>query len=88
MRNLSDIRCPQCKKNNVSTLTEILDGGSMEFLVEDGKVSNTGLLEHGSPRKVLATCICGHEWVLRGVINVDEIEAERFEHWLNQKLED
>ena len=88
MRNLTDIKCTQCKKNDVSTLTEILDGGSMEFLVEDGKVSNTGLLEHGSPRKVLVTGNRGHEWVLRGVTDVNDIEAERFDHWLKEELED
>lgn len=45
MRNLADIKCPQCKKNDVTTLTEILGGGTLEFLVEDGKVSSSGVLD-------------------------------------------
>ncbi|MFW7525165.1 hypothetical protein ACODM8_13665 [Vibrio ostreicida] len=32
---------------------ESLDNGSMEFLVEDGKLSSTGIIEHGAPTKVL-----------------------------------
>lgn len=87
MRNLSDIKCPECKLSRISTLTEILDGGSMEFLVEDGKLSSAGIITHGTPTKVLAACVCGYEWVLRKVTSTDQIEAERFEHFLSDKSE-
>lgn len=84
MKKLSEIKCPECKQNTLSTLTEILQGGTLEFLVEDGKLSNSGVLEHGSPSKVLAACECGHEWVLRNIKSTDHIESERFKHFLNE----
>lgn len=87
MRNLSDIKCPKCKQNRISTLTEILNNGSLEFLVEDGKLSSAGVIQHGASDKVLAACECGHEWVLRKVTSTSDITAERFEHFLSYKSE-
>lgn len=87
MRNLSDIKCPQCMLKQISTLTEIIDHSSIEYLVEDGKISSTGIIEHGSPVKILAACMCGHEWVLRKVKLIESIEAERFNHFLADELE-
>lgn len=89
MRKLSEIKCPKCKQNKLHSIMEILDGGSMQFEVCGSKISEQGIIESGSPVKLLATCkLCYHEWVLKGVKQITEIEAERFDDFLHSPTRD
>lgn len=84
-RNLSDLQCPSCKTRNLFTIAEIWDGNAITFEVKHGQISEQGVIgDMGSPVKLIATCAeCGHEWVLKGVTQIDDIHAERFTHFLH-----
>ncbi|HHJ3080299.1 TPA: hypothetical protein ACPVZG_004150 [Vibrio parahaemolyticus] len=86
-RNLSELRCPECKKQNISHIDEIWDGNILRFEVECGKVAEQGVIgDYGAPVRLIATCgDCMHEWVIRGAKQIIEIEAERFVQFLHRK---
>lgn len=85
-RNLENIQCPLCKKKNVIAFDEIWDGNSIQFLVNNGEISEQGVIgDNGYPVRVIPTCgSCGHEWVLKGVKQINDIVAPRFSHPLNE----
>lgn len=83
-RNLENIQCPLCKKKNIIFFNEIWDGNIIQFDVRNGGIAEQGIIgDNGSPVRVLPTCgSCGHEWVLKGVRQINDIEAPRFTHYL------
>ncbi|MEH0791097.1 hypothetical protein KW882_02190 [Vibrio parahaemolyticus] len=86
-RNLSELRCPECKKQNILHIDEIWDGNILRFEVMDNKVSEQGLIgDSGAPVRLVATCgDCMHEWIVRGAKQIHDIEAERFTLYLHRK---
>lgn len=69
-------KCPKCRKENVEYFRELWSGSTIEFAVSNGMRESDGeLSQTGDPYKVVAMCGCGHEWVLRKVIQIDGTNA-------------
>ncbi|WP_318493561.1 zinc ribbon domain-containing protein [Photobacterium leiognathi] len=77
MRKLNKIKCPSCKKSQIAEVSEVYDGNSITYVVEQGKLSDRGVKSWGYPVGLTLKCRCGHSWVLRGVDALEDIDAER-----------
>ena len=80
MRKLKNIKCPLCKKSQLSRITEVWNGQTIEFNVSNGRISETGNVEPGDPVRLIASCdACDHEWILKGVFQISQIDAPRYD---------
>ncbi|MCY9870402.1 hypothetical protein [Vibrio barjaei] len=84
-RKLEDLQCPECKQKNILSFDEVWCGNTIRFDVEESQITSTGYIgDNGAPQKVIALCgSCRHEWVVRGVKQITDIEAPRLCHYLD-----
>ena len=70
----SKAKCPKCKNTKELTLIEVWKGHTISWEVEDGKFDrNDGALEHGDAYKVEGKCKCGHQWTIRGALQISDV---------------
>lgn len=76
LTKIKRIKCPKCGGSPDSFLELYRDHG-ISFYMEDGKLEREGILEPGEPYKVEALCgTCGHQWRLRGVMQITDLILE------------
>ena len=64
-------RCPKCKKPAVRFIEYWRDHSITFGTEQDGDPESEGILEPGAPYCVHGQCgSCGHEWRLRGVVQI------------------
>ena len=69
-------RCPKCGNNPV-TYTEVWENHGIEFsFSDDGSLDGDGYKIMGQPSGVMANCICGNTWKLRGVAQITDLYVE------------
>ena len=67
------ITCPKCG-HEPAFLSEVWDGGTLDFDYANGMRGEEGIRGEGAPVKVIAHCDCGHGWTLRGVVQITELD--------------
>jgi RNA polymerase subunit RPABC4/transcription elongation factor Spt4 len=69
----SKVVCPKCKSNSL-TLVEVWKDHTITWEQENGEFDRKkGNLEMGDAYRVEAKCECGHQWRIRGALQIDDI---------------
>jgi hypothetical protein len=69
----SKVKCPKCNSVNL-TLSENYKGHFIEWEQRAGTFDRAnGSLNPGDPYQVRAKCNCGHEWTVRGALQIIDI---------------
>lgn len=71
-------QCPKCGSSSLQ-LIEIWAGSTIVFDQVAGEIVDSCGDEGGDPFKVEARCACGHEWRLRGVMQISDLP--NWERW-------
>jgi hypothetical protein len=66
-------RCPKCRNRPIGYL-ELWKNHSISFKADEtGRPQEEGNLTEGDPYKVQAYCLCGHQWTLKGILQITSL---------------